>query len=228
MFRLVRGGERVSDRDEHDGARAGRAELRAQTRNLRAQLVDGRVREDEVVRVGQRVGVAPPALEALREPEAAAELSQVPRAAELEEEGGVVRRVVGVVEARGEGGRVKRGRDSFDEGRELGGRVRRRGLRLEASPGERRRERERERRVAFDGDERVHKRRVEHVVALVGGEEVCAAAAVVSGRAEDDCGQAQGAAEREGRAVLLERQSREPAPVVVPGVRVEALVAEEV
>jgi hypothetical protein len=55
------------------------------------------------------------------------------------------------------------------------------------------------------------------VLARVGDEEEGPAAAVVN------AGEARGASEREAGAVLLKGQSFEPAPVVVPRVRVPKL-----
>jgi hypothetical protein len=75
-----RAAERVVDVDEHDRPPDGRARRGAQARHLRAQLVDRARREDEVVRVGERVRVARAALQALGEAQAAAELTQVLRA----------------------------------------------------------------------------------------------------------------------------------------------------
>ena len=126
-------GERVVNRDEHDGARARRARRGAQARGLRAQLVDRRRREHEVVRVGERVRVAPARLQAVGEARAAAELAQVVRASELKEERAVVTFRVVVVEPRRERRGAQGRRDAFDEGREFRGRVRRRGLGLPAA-----------------------------------------------------------------------------------------------
>src|SRR5437763_11251690 len=119
VFAVARA-ERVVDVDEDDGAGRRRAERGPQARGLRAKLVDERGREDEVVRVGERFGVALATLQAVGEAQAAAELAEVLRAAELEEEGGVVRRRVVVVEARGESVRARGCGDALDEGREIG------------------------------------------------------------------------------------------------------------
>src|SRR5947209_1329971 len=133
-----------------------------------------------------------------------------------------------MVKSRGEGVCAQRRRDALDEGREFGGRVRLGGRRLEAATVESRRARERERRVLFDRHERVYQCRVEHGVVLVGDEEEGSISSVVAERPEETSTQTKRPAEREAGVVLFERQAFEAATVVVPSVRVERLVAEEV
>ena len=150
--------ERVVNRDEDDGARTlarTRAERRSQARDLRAQLIDDARRADEVIRVGERVGMARAALQRVGEARAPAELSEVSAAPALIEKRAVVEFGKVVVGARGEVARAKRRAHVRDERREFGGLVSGivgRGFR--AARRERGRRGQRETRVRRDGNER--------------------------------------------------------------------------
>jgi hypothetical protein len=180
---------------------------------LGAKLIDDARRDDEVVRIGERFGVARATLQAVCEAQAAAELSQVFQPSELEQECGVVRVVEPVVETRGEVVCARGRRDAFDVGREFCRFAQRVGG-DEFSPAadECGRRGEREERVVLDGQERIDVCGVERGVELVCEEEVRSARR--ASRKDE------GAAERESLCVLLEGETLECAAVVVEGVGV--------